>query len=209
MTPPCYIPSSRRAISHRSIPRSSDAGVERTGPKVPAEAPAGGAAFCVGGSFNSAGARSLALPAGGRMAVPASVAERQEQIRDVRYAVMLARSRPIPLRNHGGSCDAPSRLSSSSTTAVPTSARPRHGRAARRRCGGGSGYPATPSATLPSRLSQPNPEMPWPSASLPGMRRCLSAVRHRPSLHKPGGSVGSKRPESNDLGPGTRGEGRR
>ena len=119
-----------------------------------------------------------------------------DQIRDDRHAVTLGIGAATPLRNHGGSCDAPSRLSSSSTTAAPTSARPKHGRAERKRCGGGSGCPVTPSVTPRSRLFPPNRATRSPSASFSGTRRCSNADRPRPSHLRPGGSVGSKRREN-------------
>ena len=96
--------------------------------------------------------------------------------------------------DYGGSCDERSRLSSSSTTGEPICALPKRGRAARRRCGGGSGCPVTPSATRHSRSSRENRATRWRSASLRGMHPCSSGARRRPSPPRPGGSAASKQP---------------
>ena len=100
---------------------------------------------------------------------------------------------PHCLRNHGGSCDARLKLSSSSTAAERTCAVPRPGPAARRRCGGGSGCPVTRSGTPPSRSSPVSRGTPWRNGSWRGTPRFSSGARHLLSRRKRGGSVASRR----------------
>ena len=104
---------------------------------------------------------------------------------------------PRCLRNHGGSCDARSKLSSSSTAAEPTCAPPRPEPAARRRCGGGSGSPVTRSDTHPSRSWPASRGTRWRSGLSHGMSPFSSDGRHRLCRRKRGGSVASRRRREN------------